>query len=124
MTMQMQRAFNSKFLVPLTRYKVGAGSYDADNNWVGGTVTKSTIYGRVVAGNRFSQFEEGIARIVEDGGNRFSDYRGLYVTNKYSIDTTDKVGYMGMYFNVLQQSDESPFGFHSYILEKSENWKP
>lgn len=124
MTMKMQRAFNSKFLVPLIRYKVAEGTYDADNNWVEGMVTKSTIYGRVVAGNKFSQFEEGIAKIVEDGGTRFADYRGLYVTDKYSISPTDMIGYRGKYFNVLQQSDESPFGFESYILEKSENWKP
>jgi hypothetical protein len=120
----MQRAFNSKFLVKLTRYTVAEGSYDDDNNWVEGYVTKSTIYGRIIAGNKFSQFEEGIARIVEDGGTRFADYRGLYVTNKYSIEPNDKIGYAGKYFNVLQQSDEAPFGFNSYILEKSENWKP
>ena len=124
MAMQMQRAFNARFLVPLTLYRVSPGSYDDDNNWIEGLVTKSTIYGRVVAGNKFSQFEEGIARIVEDGGTRFADYRGLYVTNKYSLETTDKIGYRGKYFNVLQHSDESPFGFNSYILEKSENWKP
>jgi len=124
MAMQMQRAFNAKFLVKLTRYRVGPGSYDTDNNWIEGTVTTSIIFGRVVAGNKFSQFEEGIARIVEDGGTRFADYRGMYVTNKFSIEPEDKIGYKGKYFTVLQESDESPFGFHSYILEKSENWKP
>lgn len=124
MTMKMQRAFNSKFLVPLARYKVGLGSYNEDNLWVEGTVTKSIIFGRVVAGNKFSQFEEGIARVVEDGGTRFVDYRGLYVIDKYFIEPEDKIGYRGNYFTVLQQSDEAPFGFNSYILEKSENWKP
>jgi len=124
MTMKMQRAFNSKFLVPLTRYKVNEGSYDADNNWIEGSVSKSTIYGRVVAGNKFSQFEEGIARIVEDGGTRFTDYRCLYVIEKYSVNPEDMIGYQGKYFNILQQSDESPFGFESYLLEKSEDWKP
>lgn len=120
----MGRAFNAKFLVTLTRYRISKGSYDVDNNWIEGTLEKSTIYGRVLAGNKFSQFEEGIARIVEDGGTRFTDYRGLYVVNKFSLLTTDKIGYRGTFFNVLQQSDESPFGFNSYILEKSENWKP
>lgn len=124
MAMQMQRAFNAKFLVPLTLYTIGPGYYDNTNEWVQGSLTKSKIFGRVVAGNRFSQFQEGIARIVEDGGTRYSDYRGLYVTNKNALNSGDKVGYKGEFFNVLQQSDESPFGFHSYILEKSENWIP
>ena len=120
----MQRAFNGKFLVQLTRYAVSLGTFDADNNWIEGVSTTSIIYGRVLAGNKFSQFEEGIARIVEDGGTRFSDYRGLYIVDRYSLELEDKIGYKGIYFNVLQQSDESPFGFNSFILEKSENWKP
>lgn len=124
MTMQMQRAFNSKFLVKLIRYSASAGTFDGDNNWVEGKYTRSIIYGRVLAGNKFSQFEEGIAKIVEDGGTRSSDYRGLYVTDKFQLELEDKIGYKGKFFNVLQHSDESPFGFNSFILEKSENWKP
>lgn len=124
MAMQMQRAFNSKFLVPLTVYAEADGTYNDDNDFVPGATTVTAIRGRVTAGNKFSQFEEGLAAHNEDGGIRTSDYRALYITNKFSISIGDKVDYRGVYYNVLQQSDEDQFGFHSYLLEKTENWSP
>lgn len=124
MAMQMQRAFNARFLVALTRYTEAAGTYDDNNDYVPGSTVSTSLYGRVTAGNKFSQFEEGMAIHNEDGGIRVSDYRALYITNKYEISLGDKIEYKGIYYNVLQQSDEDQYGFHSYLLEKSENWSP
>ena len=124
MAMQMQRAFNARMLTRVTRYKQLVGSYDELNVWVDGKVKTSTLNGVIKAGNKFSQFEEGMALHNEDGGNRISDYRTLYITDKYDLDIQDKIAFKGNYYNVLQQSDEEVYGFRSYLLEKSENWKP
>lgn len=124
MAMQMQRAFNSRMLTKVIRYIIGEGHYDDENVWVEGTVTKKNIYGVIKSGNKFSQFEEDEALQTEDGGNRFSQYKTLYVTDKYLIEEKDKIGYAGEYFNVLQRSEESVYGFYSVILEKSKEWKP
>lgn len=124
MAMQMQRAFNARMLTKLTKYTQLVGSYNELNTWVEGSLETSFIWGVIKAGNKFSQFEEGIALHNEDGGKRFSDYRTLYITDKFVVDLEDKIFYKGKYFNVLQQSDEDVYGFNSFILEKSENWKP
>jgi hypothetical protein len=124
MAMQMQRAFNAKFLTLIQHYSVAAGSYDDDNNWVeGGNVLKN-VYGVIKAGNKFSQFEEGEAIHNEQGGIRTSLYRSLYVKDKYRLSIGDKVGIKGVYYNILQTSDESVYGFHSYLIEKSKTWRP
>ena len=120
MVMQMQRAFNAKFLIDLTRRHTTLGSYDDDNDWVEGTVTNSPMKGRMVAGNKFSQFEEGLSIHHEDGGVRIRDYRSLYITDRYELSIGDKVIYKGVIYNVLQESDEAPFGFKSFLLEKSD----
>ena len=124
MAMQMQRAFNARMLTKIAKYTQTVGAYDALNVWVDGAIVESFLYGVIKAGNKFSQFEEGIALHNEDGGIRFTDYRTLYITDKYSVELNDKVSYKGKYYNVLQKSDEEVYGFASYILEKSENWKP
>lgn len=124
MAMQMHEAFDALMLTPMTRYSVSAGSYDEFNTWVPGTNVSSVVYGVIKAGNKFSQFEEGEALHAEDGGARFSDYRTLYITDQYTIELGDKVGFSGKYFNVLQRSDENVYGFYSYILERSEEWQP
>ncbi len=124
MAMQMQRAFNSKMLTKLTKYTVGTGEYNDDNRWVEGSVTSSNIWGVIKTGNKFSQFEEGEALHSEDGGARYSDFRTLYVTKKFPVQKNDKIGYKGKYYNVLQRSDESEFGYYSVLLEKSEEWRP
>lgn len=100
------------------------GSYDEENIWVEGRVTKKNIYGVIKSGNKFSQFEEGEAVHSEDGGTRFSQFKTLYVTDRFPIDRGDKIGYAGSYYNVLQRSEESVYGFFSVILEKSTEWKP
>ena len=124
MAMQMQRAFNSKMLTKLIKYTLAEGTYDENNHWVEGRLKKSNIWGVVQAGNKFSQFEEGEALHSEDSGIRFSDYKTLYVTDKFPILLTDKISFKGIYYNVLQRSDESVYGFYSVILEKSKEWKP
>ena len=124
MTMQMQRAFNSRMVAPITLYSVVEGSYDPENNWVPGTKTPTTVYGVITAGNKFSQFDEGISLHPEDGGARYSNYRNLYLKDAYTVELNDKLSFRGAYYNVLQVSDEQIFGFSSYILEKSEEDTP
>lgn len=124
MAMQMQRAFNSRMMTRLVKYIVSEGSYDKNNDWVQGRVKKANVWGVLKTGNQFSQFDEGESRHSEDGGIRYSDYRTFYVTDKYPIAKGDKLGHKGVYYNVLQRSDESEFGFYKVILEKSEEWKP
>lgn len=119
MAMQMQRAFNRKFLSKMKAVISSAGYYDADNIWVEGVPTEKVIWGVIQAGNKFSRFEEGIAMLNTDGGIRYSDYRSLYVTHKYSLEIQDKVEYLGILYNILQESDEVTYGFHSYLLEKA-----
>jgi len=122
MAMQMHKAFNARMLTKLTKYSLAAGTYNDDNVWVEGEVTSSKIWGVLKTGNQFSQFDQGQALQTEDGGERFSDFRTLFVTDKFPIDKGDKVGHKGLYYNVLQRSDESVYGFYSVLLEKSEEW--
>lgn len=127
MALQMQRAFNARMLTKMTVYYPTGGSkgyYDDNNIWVDNLYLSKTIRGMIKTGNKFSQFEEGQALRVEDSGERTSDYRTLYITDKYSIEVEDKVSYDGVYFNVLQRSDEATYGFFSVLLEKSKGWKP
>ena len=124
MTMNMSRAFNSRMMTKLSRYFILPGAFNDDNDWIEGTKTKSSLFGVVLAGNKFSQFDEGISLHPEDGGARYSDYRSLYINDKYDLKVDDYIGFQGKYFRVLQQSDESVFGFKSFLLEKSEDWTP
>jgi len=123
-SMNMRRAFNSKMLTKLIRYSVLEGYYDANNDWVEGRTIRSNIWGVVKVGNKFSQFDEGEALHSEDGGQRFSNYQTLYVTDKFKVNLGDKIEFKGHYFTVLQRSDESQYGFFSYILERSTEWQP
>ena len=124
MAMQMKRAFNARMLTRVVKYVIEEGSYDDENVWVEGRVTKKNIYGVIKSGNKFSQFEEGEAVHSEDGGTRFSQYKTLYVTDKFPVERGDKIGYSGSYYNVLQRSEEAVYGFFSVILEKSTEWTP
>ncbi len=124
MAIQMQRAFNSKMLTKMTQFTVEQGHYDTSNRWVQGAVASKKIFGVIKTGNQFSQMEEGEALHADDGGARYSEFRTLYVTDKYPIATGDKVGFKGKYFNVLQKSDEEVYGFYSVLLEKSKDWTP
>ena len=126
MALQMQRAFNARMLTKLILYSAPdpLGYYNEYNNWALNSFVEKVIYGVVKPGNKFSQFEEGQALRVEDGGNRISDYRTLFVTDKYETNMGDKLSYGGFYFNVLQRSDKSTYGFFSVLLEKSEEWTP
>ena len=120
MTMQMDKAFNVRMESTLELVTIPAGSYDSENNWVAGVGTSSFIKGICVAGNKFSQFDEGIAIRATDGGSRYGDYRSLYVRSNYTVKVTDKIIFRDTYYNVLQESDEYVYGFSSYLLEKSD----
>lgn len=124
MAMSQRRAFNSRMFSSMTLYVQGEGEYDENNDWISGKTTARNIRGVIQAGNKFSQFEEGAAVINEDGGIRISDYRNLYIKTEVGVNLSDKIAYKGTYYNILQQSDESTFGFDSYLLEKTKNWKP
>lgn len=122
--MQMQRAFHAKMLTKLIKYSVAEGVYDENNQWIQGRLKKSNIWGVIKTGNQFSQFDEGEALHAGDGGARFSNFRTLYVTDKYPLEKSDKIKFKGKYFNILQRSDESVYGFYKVLLEESEYWKP
>lgn len=107
----------------LVKYVIAEGKYDDDNNWVQGKTTKESVWGVLKTGNQFSQFDEGEALHSDDGGARWSDFRTLYVTDKYPVARGDKLGHKGRNYNVLQRSDESEFGFYKVILERTEEWK-
>jgi hypothetical protein len=124
MAMQMQRAFNSRMLTKVTKYTQAIGSFDSFNKWVDGAITPSIIWAVIKSGNRFSKFEEGIALHNEDGGTRYSNYKTLHITDKFTVELGDKVLHKNAYYSILQQSEESVYGFTSYIIEKSENWEP
>jgi len=119
----MQRAFNARMLSKVKHYTIGEGHYNDDNDWVEGTVTSRNVFGVIKAGNKFSQFDEGISIHSDEGGHRTSDYRTLYVIDKYSIDIGDKIRFKDTNFNIIQQSDESVYGFNSFIIEKDKNWE-
>jgi len=121
--MQMQRAFNSRMQAKCISYKESPGHYDDKNNWIKGRYTTNTFYAVIQAGNKFSQFDEGIARHAMEGGNRFSDYRNMYVQDKFpSLEMNTKVMFRNTYYNILQKSDEGVFGFNSYIIEKDKTF--
>lgn len=124
MIMSMRKAFNKKFLSELVRYNLTKGYYDNDNVWVVGTNVPTTFFGVLVSGNKFSQFDVGISLQNEVGGARYSDYKTLSIVEEFAIDLEDKVEHKGIYYNVLQMSDESGFGFRKYLLEKSKDWTP
>lgn len=122
--MDMSRAFNARMLRPIKLYTVAVGSYDAENVWQDGSEIVISLQARVTVGNKFSQFEEGISMTVEDGGTRSRDYILVYIKEDVAADVDDKIGWNGKYFNILQISDESHFGFKSMLAEKSKTWEP
>ncbi len=124
MTMNMRRAFNKRMLSSVTKYSISDGTYDENNQFIEGSITSSVMKVVNLAGNKFSQFEEGEALHSEDGGQRYSDYRTIYLTDKYTLEMTDKIGFKGEYYNVLQRSDEQTYGFWSFLIERSEEWTP
>lgn len=125
MAMKMNKAFNSRMQSKIIRYKELSGYYNEFNEWVRGFHVVSTSFGVILAGNKFSQFDEGISRKATEGGERFSDYRSLYIQDKFErLNLEDKVYFRDTYYNVLQESDEAVFGFHSYLLEKPKNFVP
>lgn len=120
----MQKAFNRKMLVKMVRVVQLKGFYNADNDYVEGSTYKEVFYGVNIVGNRFAQFEEGIARDSTVGGERFSDYRTIHVSIKFpEMNMGDHVIFRGTTYNILQMSDEQHYNFSSYIIEKIKSGK-
>lgn len=124
MAISMKRAFNARMLTSMTRYRKSQGVYNDDNDWVEGRITRKPFRGVIKSGNKFSELDKGIALKNMDGGSRFSDFISVSVVDEYELSKEDKVGYKGKYYNILQISDESTYGFFSYIAEKSKEWTP
>jgi hypothetical protein len=123
MAMNMARAFNARMMTTLIRYELTApGTYDAVNDFIEGTYTPSNFKGVITTGNKFSQFEEGVALKPTESGERFSDYRTLYVPLVSLLTPDDRVGYLGQNYNIVQMSPEDTFNFRGYLLEKDKNW--
>ena len=122
--LNMSDAFDADMLTKLVKHSVPTGSFDANNNWIEGTSTPSDIYGVILPGNKFSQFEEGVALHNHPGGKRYSDYRSLHMRDLYTLEVDDKVAYKGKYYNVLQKSDLDEYNFYHFLLEKSKDWTP
>lgn len=120
MAMSMHTAFNAKMMTTLTVVTVSAGAYNADNDWIAGSTTEVSFSGVLTTGNKFSQFEEGMSLRAGDGGARFSDYRTLYVKDTVALKIQDKIKHKGKTYNIIQQSDETVFGFNSFLLEAKE----
>ena len=124
MAMNMRRAFAARMQTRMFKYSVGPGHFNEYNEFVPGETTKEKIRGVWVTGNKFSQFDKGVAMQATESGERNSDYRSLSLTEKYSLSMKDKVEYKGGYYNVLQMSDENEFGFRTYLVELDKNWSP
>lgn len=124
MAMQMQQAFDAQFLTTMSYYGVSGGSYDDDNIWIPEATVGGTVIGVIKPGNKFSQFEEGLALQAMDGGARYSDFKTLYCTDFYKVNIDDMIGYRGLYYRIMQQSDYEEFGFNEFLIEKAKNWRP
>jgi hypothetical protein len=119
MAIQMNRAFNSRMATKVTLYKQAAGSYDDNNKWIDGAVKVNTAY--VV----IKDDPEGESILNENGGVRTSDYRRIsFPIKRVNIETSDKIGYQGKYFNVLRSKKNDTFGIRRMLIEESENWTP
>ena len=120
----MARAFNSRMESKCISYVATKGRFDNTNTWIPGGYQTKVFYAVVQAGNQYSQFDEGIARHALESGNRLSDYRNIYVKDKWpELKMDDRIMFRNTYYNILQKSDEAVFGFHSYIIEKDKHFK-
>ena len=119
--MNMTKAFNARMLSKMVRIKVFEGTYDENNNWVDGKKVEYPINGIIRSGNKFSQFEEGLARHPEEGGIRLSNFRTLYVIDKYELEISDLIVFKGETFTVIQKTNEMSYNFTSYLLEERNN---
>lgn len=124
MAINMRRAFNARMLTKIDRYFLADGEFDEFNEWQEGRNTKSTIHGVITSGNRFSQFGRGISLKSTAGGERFSDYKSLYISDRFALELGDMIGYKGKYYNVLQETEEDTYGFRGFLIEKDKDWEP
>ena len=121
MTMQMTRAFNPRFMSPLYVIKTTSGYYDENNDYVEGEKTKKAFKAVVMKGNRFSQFDEAVGLQSTVGGQRFTDYRTVYVPRAFSgiFTMNDLIVFNCTNFHIMQKGDEAHFGFTSYLIERT-----
>ena len=124
MTMQMTEAFDADMLTRLTRHTISEGTYDSNNDWVPGYRSTRTIFGVIIAGNKFSQLQEGISVAAMPGGERLRDYLSMSCIEKYKLEHGDMVTYKSKHYRVIQMSDEDTYGYREYLLEKDKNWSP
>ena len=122
--MNMARAFNFRMMTDIDHYSISEGTFDEHNDYTKGKVVKRSMSVVITTGNRFSQFDEGVALKTTQGGYRFSDFKSLWAPADRVIKMNDKIGYMGLYYNVLQKSDETTFNFRGYLIEKAKKWTP
>ena len=120
MAMNMGRAFHPLMLVKMKVISTTSGHYNDDNDYVGGVKSSRVIRGVIRNGNRYSQFEESISRSATAAGERFPDYRTLFLRESIFGDLSldSHIIYKCVTYNILQKSDETHFGFSSYILER------
>ncbi len=118
----MGRAFHPQMLVPLKVISTTSGYYNEDNDYIEGKKSERGIRGVLRNGNRFSQFEESISRSATAAGERFPDYRTLFLRESIfgELLMDDHVIYKCVTYNVLQKGDETHFGFSSYMLERDQ----
>jgi hypothetical protein len=108
-------------LTNITLRSVVEGEFNEDNDWVEGAYSDSTIYGRLLVGNKFSQFDVGVSKRVEYGGTRFSNFRSLFIKDIYKLNLkTDLIVHKGLVYNILQEADETVFGFRGFLIEAKE----
>ena len=121
MAMSQGRAFNPAFLVSMEVVSQPSGYYNEFNDYIeGGVPISRVVRGVIRNGNRFSQFDESISRSATAAGERFPDYRTLFLRDSIygSLSLDSHIIYKCVTYNILQKSDESHFGFTSYILER------
>lgn len=120
MTLQMSRAFHPSMQVKLKVHSIGSGYYNDDNDYIEGKESTRMIRGVVLRGNRFSQFEESISVDTTEGGERFPNFRTLYVNyNRYGyLLMNDLIEFRCVKYHIMQKGDESHFGFTQYIIEE------
>ena len=121
MAMSMHGAFNALMMTDMTLIKYGGGAYDDDNDWIVAPTTETAFKGVITTGNRFSQFDKGIALDAEDGGARFSDFKSLYVKDTVPIELGDRIRYRSKVYRTIQQTEENTFGFNGFMIEKEDN---
>lgn len=125
MAMSMVKAFNPRMMTKLVGYRFGQGHFDSLNNYVQGALEEYHFSARILSGNRFSQFDEGVALQTTPSGNRVSKFLSVYIPMVYGdITIGDKFKHNGEYYNILGMLDESVYSFRGFLCELVNDWNP